>query len=48
MKKRIGWILLGFANGLTLGVPSWVPSAPSAATMVLLSAGAVLFGLLKK
>lgn len=48
MKKYIGWLLLGFANSLAVGVPSWMPAAPSAATMVLLSTGAVFFGLLKK
>jgi hypothetical protein len=48
MKKIIGWILLGAANSLALGVPTCVPAAPSAATMLLLSTGAVVLGLLKK
>ncbi|HOK67474.1 MAG TPA: hypothetical protein PK054_07280 [Anaerohalosphaeraceae bacterium] len=48
MKKRLSWLFLGLANSLVLGIPSGISAAPSAATMLLLSTGAVLFGLLKK
>ncbi|MEJ5258817.1 MAG: hypothetical protein WHS88_01360 [Anaerohalosphaeraceae bacterium] len=48
MKKALGWILLGLVNSLAVGIPSSVPAVPSAATMLMLSTGAVLLGLLKK
>ncbi|HOQ04385.1 MAG TPA: hypothetical protein PKY88_04150 [Anaerohalosphaeraceae bacterium] len=48
MKRCLGWLFLGLVNSLVLGIPSGASAAPSAATTLLLSTGALLFGLLKK
>ncbi|MBP6125026.1 MAG: hypothetical protein KA469_03955 [Phycisphaerae bacterium] len=49
MKKFGGWIFLGLLNSVVLGAPcSAVPALPSSSSMLLISIGAVLLGLVKK
>ncbi|HOM61514.1 MAG TPA: hypothetical protein PLX18_09195 [Anaerohalosphaeraceae bacterium] len=49
MKKFGGWIFLGLLNGVVFAAPcSAVPALPSSSSMLLISIGAVLLGLVKK
>jgi hypothetical protein len=49
MKKFGGWILLGLVNSVVFAAPcSTVHTLPSSSSMLLMSIGAVLLGLVKK